>query len=164
MVINVEHLKDHHKSGIMRWITTTNHKEIGTLYLFFSLIMFFVGGIMALVIRAELFQPGLQLIDPNFFNQMTTMHALVMIFGALMPAFVGLANWQIPLMIGAPDMALPRLNNWSFWILPFAFSMLLSTLWMDGGAPAGGWTLYPPLILQTGYAFPFLIFSIHFCL
>jgi cytochrome c oxidase subunit 1 len=153
---------DDHPSGIMRWVKTTNHKDIGTLYLWFSMIMFFIGGFMALIIRSELFQPGLQFIDPQFFNSMTTMHALVMIFGVVMPAFTGLANWLIPMMVGGPDMALPRMNNWSFWILPFAFSMLLSTLWMDGGAPAGGWTLYPPLILQTGDAFPFLIFSIHF--
>ena len=153
---------DEHPSGIMRWITTTNHKDIGTLYLWFAMIMFFIGGLMALVIRSELFQPGLQFVDPQFFNSMTTMHALVMIFGVVMPAFTGLANWMIPIMIGGPDMALPRMNNWSFWIMPFAFSMLLSTLWMDGGAPAGGWTLYPPLSLQTGDAFPFLIFAIHF--
>tara|TARA_B100001996_G_scaffold374482_1_gene353173 strand:+ start:3930 stop:5507 length:1578 start_codon:yes stop_codon:yes gene_type:complete len=153
---------DEHPSGIMRWITTTNHKDIGTLYLWFAMIMFFIGGLMALVIRSELFQPGLQFVDPQFFNSMTTMHALVMIFGVVMPAFTGLANWMIPMMVGGPDMALPRMNNWSFWILPFAFSMLLSTLWMDGGAPAGGWTLYPPLSLQTGDAFPFLIFAIHF--
>jgi hypothetical protein len=74
---------------------------------------------------------------------------------------VGLANWQIPLMIGAPDMALPRMNNLSFWILPFAFAMLLSTLFMKGGGPATGWTLYPPLSLQTGAALPYVIFSIH---
>jgi len=153
---------DEHPSGIMRWITTTNHKDIGTLYLWFAMVMFFIGGLMALVIRSELFQPGLQFVDPQFFNSMTTMHALVMIFGVVMPAFTGLANWMIPIMIGGPDMALPRMNNWSFWIMPFAFSMLLSTLWMDGGAPAGGWTLYPPLSLQTGDAFPFLIFAIHF--
>jgi cytochrome c oxidase subunit 1 len=116
---------------------------------------------MAMIIRAELFEPGLQFVEPQFFNSMTTMHALVMIFGAVMPAFVGLANWLIPMMIGAPDMALPRMNNWSFWILPFAFAILLSTLFMDGGAPAGGWTMYPPLVLQTGNAFPFLIFSVH---
>ena len=148
-------------SGLSRWIFTTNHKDIGTLYLLFSLLMFFVGGAMAMVIRAELFEPGLQFVDPMFFNSMTTMHALIMIFGAVMPAFVGLANWLIPMMLGAPDMALPRMNNWSFWILPFAFTMLLSTLFMDGGAPAGGWTIYPPLVLQTGDAFPFLIFAIH---
>jgi cytochrome c oxidase subunit 1 len=74
---------------------------------------------------------------------------------------VGLANWLIPMMIGAPDMALPRMNNWSFWILPFAGIMLVGTLFMDGGAPAGGWTMYPPLVLQTGDAFPYLIFAVH---
>jgi len=147
--------------GLMRWVTTTNHKDIGTLYLWFSLLMFFIGGLMALVIRTELFQPGLQVVDPHFFNQMTTMHALIMIFGVVMPAFVGLANWMIPIMIGAPDMALPRMNNWSFWILPFGFGMMLSTLFMEGGGPAAGWTLYPPLSLQTGAGFPYLIFSIH---
>jgi cytochrome c oxidase subunit I len=152
---------DHPPSGLMRWITTTNHKDIGTLYLLFALLMFFIGGAFAMVIRLELFQPGMQFVDPQFFNSMTTMHALIMIFGAVMPAFVGLANWMIPMMVGAPDMALPRMNNWSFWILPFAFAMLLGTLFMEGGAPASGWTMYPPLVLQTGDAFPFLIFSIH---
>ncbi len=157
------HHDDHHgpAPGLMRWVTTTNHKDIGTLYLWFSLIMFFIGGAMALVIRAELFQPGLQVVDPHFFNQMTTLHALVMIFGVVMPAFVGLANWMVPMMIGAPDMALPRMNNWSFWILPFGFGLMLSTLFMEGGGPASGWTLYPPLSLQTGNALPYLIFSIH---
>jgi len=154
---------DHHRpeKGFGRWLFATNHKDIGTMYLLFSLTMLFVGGTMAMVIRSELLAPGLQFVNPDFFNQMTTMHALVMIFGAIMPAFVGLANWMVPLMIGAPDMALPRMNNLSFWILPFAFTILLSTLFMPGGAPAGGWTMYPPLVLQTGDAFPFLIFSIH---
>lgn len=148
--------------GFSRWILTTNHKDIGTLYLVFSLVMLFIGGTMAFVIRAELFQPGLQLVMPEFFNQMTTMHGLIMIFGAVMPAFVGLANWQVPLMIGAPDMALPRLNNFSFWILPFAFAMLLSTLLMPGGAPDFGWTFYAPL--STTYAPPsvtFFVFAVH---
>ena len=81
---------------------------------------------------------------------MTTMHGLVMVFGAIMPAFVGLANWMIPLMIGAPDMALPRMNNLSFWILPFAFAILTSTLFMEGGGPNFGWTFYAPL--STTYA------------
>ncbi len=152
---------DHHPTGLARWIFTTNHKEIGTLYLVMSLIMFLVGGAMAMVIRAELFAPGLQLVNPEFFNSMTTMHALVMIFGAVMPAFVGLANWMIPLMVGAPDMALPRMNNWSFWILPFAFTILLSTLFMPSGGPASGWTLYPPLSLQGGNSLAFVILSIH---
>ena len=149
------------EKGLMRWVRTTNHKDIGTLYLLFSLLMFMIGGAMAMVIRLDLFQPGMQFVDPGFFNSMTTMHALIMVFGAVMPAFVGLANWLIPMMIGAPDMALPRMNNWSFWILPFGFAMLLSTLFMEGGAPAAGWTMYPPLVLQTQDAFPFLIFTVH---
>jgi len=148
---------------ISRWLFTTNHKDIGTLYLWLSFVMFLVGGAMALVIRAELAQPGQSFVDPNFFNTMTTMHGLIMVFGVIMPAFVGLANWQIPMMIGGPDMALPRLNNWSFWILPFAFALLSSTLFMRGGGPNFGWTLYAPL--STVYAPPstdFMIFSIHF--
>ncbi len=152
-VIEEHHHDDHHHGpdkGIMRWVLTTNHKDIGTLYLWFSFAMFLTGGLMALVIRAELFQPGLQIVEPAFFNQMTTMHGLIMVFGAVMPAFVGLANWLVPMMIGAPDMALPRMNNYSFWILPFAFAMLLSTLFMQGGAPNFGWTFYAPL--STEYA------------
>ena len=149
-------------NGLKRWVFTTNHKDIGTLYLFLALFMFFVGGAMALVIRAELFQPGLRLVEPEFYNQMITLHGLIMIFGVVMPAFVGLANWQIPMMIGAPDMALPRLNNWSFWLLPFAFTILMSTLFMSGPAPDFGWTFYAPL--STNYGPPstdFMIFSIH---
>jgi cytochrome c oxidase subunit 1 len=156
---------DHHDhgpaKGLLRWVITTNHKDIGTLYLVFALAMFFVGGAMALIIRAELFEPGMQFVNPQFFNSMTTMHALVMVFGAVMPAFVGLANWMIPLMIGAPDMALPRMNNMSFWLLVAGVLLLASTLLMEGGAPAAGWTLYPPLVLQTGAALPFAIFSVH---
>ena len=156
-----DHDHDHHQTFFQRWFLSTNHKDIGSLYLLFSFVMFLIGGAMSGVIRAELAVPGLQFVDPLFFNQMTTMHALVMIFGGVMPAFVGLGNWMIPLQIGAPDMALPRMNNWSFWIQPFAFLILLSTLFMDGGAPAGGWTLYPPLSLQGGSAIAFAIFAIH---
>ena len=145
------------KKGIMRWLTTTNHKDIGTMYLVFALVMFFVGGAMALVIRAELFEPGLQFVNPHFFNSMTTMHALLMVFGFMMPAFAGFANWMIPMMIGAPDMALPRMNNMSFWLLVAGGLLLSSTLFMEGGAPAAGWTLYPPLVLQTGDSLPFAI-------
>ncbi len=147
--------------GVVRWITTTNHKDIGTLYLWFSFAMFSVGGIMALLIRAELFSPGLQLVDPDLFNQLTTMHGLVMIFGAIMPAFVGLANWLIPMMIGAPDMAFARLNNWSFWLLPFASALLLVSFLMPGGAPATGWTMYAPLSVQQGIGMDLAIFGIH---
>ena len=124
---HADHDHGHHgpAKGLMRWVLTTNHKDIGTMYLWFSFAMFLIGGSFAMVIRAELFQPGLQIVEPAFFNQMTTMHGLVMVFGAVMPAFVGLANWMIPLMIGAPDMALPRMNNFSFWLLPAAFILSL---------------------------------------
>jgi cytochrome c oxidase subunit I len=154
-------LKDGFVPWVMRWIKTTNHKDLGTLYLLFSFTMFMIGGAMSLVIRAELWVPGLQFVEPEFFNQMTTLHALVMIFGGVMPGFVGLANWMIPMMVGCSDLALPRVNNWGFWLLPFAFTLLLSTLFMDSGAPAGGWTMYPPLVLQMGNGFPFLIFAVH---
>lgn len=157
-----EHHEHHIPKGMMRWVLTTNHKDIGTLYLWFAFIMFLVGGAMAMVIRAELFQPGLQIVQPNFFNQMTTVHGLIMVFGAVMPAFTGLANWLIPMMIGAPDMALPRMNNWSFWILPFAFAILLGSLFMEGGGPAFGWTFYAPL--STTYSNDstgLFVFSVH---
>src|SRR5574338_603151 len=163
-----DHHDEHHapQGFFQRWVMSTNHKDIGTLYLIFSLTMFFIGGSFAMGIRAELFEPGMQLMQPYFFNELTTMHALVMIFGAIMPAFVGLANWMIPLQIGAPDMALPRMNNWSFWILPFAFTLLLIPLILQGfgiggGGPAGGWTMYPPLSLQGGNNLAFLIFAVH---
>ena len=164
MVAHAEHIP--HRSGlaafIARWTLTTNHKEIGSLYLWFAFTMFFVGGAFAMGVRLELFMPGIQLVDPSFYNQLVTMHGLIMVFGAVMPAFVGLANWQIPLMIGAPDMALPRLNNFSFWILPFAFTMLLSSFFMEGGAPNFGWTFYAPLSTTYGPdSTDFFIFGVH---
>ncbi len=155
------HYGEHHQSFFERWFMSTNHKDIGTLYLSFSFLMLFVGGSFAMLIRAELFEPGMQLMQPYFFNELTSMHGLIMIFGVIMPSFVGLANWMIPMQIGAPDMALPRLNNLSFWLLPFAFILMLSTFFMPGGAPAAGWTMYPPLVLQGGESIAFLIFSIH---
>jgi cytochrome c oxidase subunit 1 len=151
----------HHPSGLMRWITTTNHKDIGTMYLWFSFAMFLVGGAMAMVIRAELFEPGLQVVDPEFFNSMTTLHGLIMVFGAIMPAAVGFANWQVPMMIGAPDMAFARMNNWSFWLLPPAAILLVISLFVPGGAAAGGWTLYPPLTVQAGMGMDLTIFAVH---
>ena len=153
---------DHKMTGIKRWLYTTNHKDIGTLYLWFSFIMLLTGGALAMVIRAELFQPGLQIVEPDFFNQLTTVHGLIMVFGAIMPAFTGFANWMIPMMIGAPDMALPRMNNWSFWILPFAFAILLSSFFMESGAPNFGWTFYAPL--STTYSngsTAFFVFAVH---
>ena len=157
------HDHGHHESGsgFMKYVTTTNHKDIGSMYLWFSFVMFLTGGVMALTIRAELFQPGLQLVNPEFFNQMTTLHGLIMVFGAIMPAFVGFANWQIPMMIGAPDMAFPRMNNWSFWLLPPAAILLVLSLLVPGGSAGAGWTLYPPLTIQQGMGMDLVIFAIH---
>jgi len=142
-------------------VYATNHKDIGTLYLLFSFFMFMFGGVLALGIRSELFQPGLQLVNPELFNQLTTMHGLIMVFGAIMPAFVGFANWMIPLQIGAPDMAFARMNNFSFWLLIPAGLLLLGSFFMPGGAPAGGWTLYAPLSLQMGPSMDAGIFALH---
>ncbi len=162
--VTPDRLDDHHHhgpTGLMRWITTTNHKDIGTMYMIFSFIMFLAGGVMALMIRAELFQPGLQVVEPEFFNQLTTMHGLVMVFGAIMPAFVGFANWMIPMMIGASDMAFARMNNWSFWLLPPAALLLVGSFFVPGGATAAGWTLYPPLSIQMGMGMDMAIFAVH---
>jgi cytochrome c oxidase subunit 1 len=150
-----------HPYGWRRWLYATNHKDIGTLYLWFSFIMFLTGGVMALLIRAELFQPGLQFFQPQFFNQLVTMHGLVMIFGAIMPAFVGFANWMVPLQIGASDMAFARMNNFSFWLLPPAGLLLISAFLSTGGAAGSGWTMYPPLSLQMGPGMDFTIFAVH---
>ncbi|HLD10214.1 MAG TPA: cbb3-type cytochrome c oxidase subunit I, partial [Methylophilaceae bacterium] len=144
------HADPGHPTGIMRWVASTNHKDIGTMYLWFSFTMFLFAGAMAMGIRAELFQPGLQFVQPETFNRLTTLHGLIMIFGAIMPAFVGFANWQVPLMIGAPDMAFPRLNNMSFWLLIPAALLLITSIFVPGGAVSGGWTMYPPLAIQGG--------------
>ncbi len=147
--------------GWRRWLFATSHKDIGTLYLLFALVNFLVGGVLALLIRAELFQPGLQLVNPHLFNQMVTMHGLLMVFGAIMPAFVGFANWMIPLQIGASDMAFARMNNLSFWLMVPAAVMLAGTFLLPEGAPATGWTLYAPLTLQMGRSMDMAIFSLH---
>jgi cytochrome c oxidase subunit 1 len=156
-----DHAHAYHPGGIMRWVTTTNHKDIGTMYLWFSFTMFLTGGIMALTIRAELFSPGLQIVQPELFNQLVTMHGLIMVFGAIMPGFVGFANWQIPMMIGAPDMAFARMNNWSFWLLPPAAILLMGSFLVPGGATAAGWTLYAPLSVQMGPGMDMAIFALH---
>ena len=152
---------DHRPTGLMRWVKTTNHKDIGTLYLWFAFMMFFAGGLLAMGIRAELMKPGIQFLEPEMFNSFSTIHALVMIFGAIMPAFVGFANWQVPLMIGAPDMAFARMNNWSFWLLPPAAILLFGSFFVPGGAASSGWTLYPPLVIQGGMAVDMTILAIH---
>jgi cytochrome c oxidase subunit I len=154
---------DHHgpPAGITRWLYTTNHKDIGTMYLWFAFFMFLFGGTMALAIRAELFKPGLQFLDPEFFNSLTTIHGLVMVFGAIMPAFVGFANWLVPLQVGSADMAFPRMNNWSFWLLIPAALLLIGSFFVPGGAAGSGWTLYPPLVIQQGISVDMTILAIH---
>ncbi|ABM34108.1 cytochrome c oxidase subunit I [Paracidovorax citrulli] len=148
-------------TGWRRWLNATSHKDIGTLYLLFSFAMFMVGGVFAMLIRLELLQPGLQILNPETYNQLVTMHGLVMVFGAIMPAFVGFANWMIPLQIGASDMAFARMNNFSFWLLFFAGLLLLGSFFTTGGAVAAGWTLYAPLTLQMGPGMDMAIFAIH---
>ena len=154
---------DHHHAphGWRRWVFATNHKDIGTLYMLFAFTMLMIGGVLALLIRLELFQPGLQFVNPELFNQFTTMHGLIMVFGAIMPAFVGFANWMIPLQIGAGDMAFARMNNFSFWLMIPAAIMLVASFFMPGGAPAAGWTLYAPLTLQMGPSMDAGIFAMH---
>jgi len=147
--------------GWRRWLYATNHKDIGSLYLWFSLVMWLVGGILAMLIRAELFQPGLQVMEPELYNQFVTLHGLIMVFGAIMPAFVGLANWMIPLQVGASDMAFARMNNFSFWLLPPAAILLTASLFAPGGATAAGWTLYAPLSTQMGPGMDMAIFAVH---
>jgi cytochrome c oxidase subunit I len=154
---------DHHAPpvGWQRWLFATNHKDIGTMYLLFSFIMLLQGGVLALMLRTELFQPGLQFFKPEFFNQLTTMHGLIMVFGAIMPAFVGFANWMLPLQIGASDMAFARMNNFSFWLLVPAALMLSISFFVPGGATAAGWTLYAPLSIQMGPGMDLAIFAMH---
>ena len=156
-----DHAHEHKPYGMMRWLGSTNHKDIGTMYLWFSFTMFLVGGVMALIIRAELFQPGLQIVRPEFFNSMITYHGLIMVFGAIMPAFVGFANWLIPMQIGAPDMAFPRMNNLSFWLLPPAAMLLIAAQFAPGGGAGVGWTMYAPLTTQAGLAMDLTIFAVH---
>ena len=150
-----------HPYGWRRWLYATNHKDIGTLYLWFSLIMFMTGGLLALFIRLELFQPGLQFFQPELYNQFVTMHGLIMVFGAIMPSFVGFANWMVPLQIGASDMAFARMNNFSFWLLPPAAALLIAAFFIEGGATGSGWTMYPPLSLQMGPGMDLTIFAVH---
>lgn len=146
---------------IKRWLTTTNHKDIGTLYLIFALCMFFIAGSIALIIRTELFFPGLQITAPETYNVLVTLHGLMMIFGAIVPAWVGVMNWQLPLALGAVDMALPRLNNFSFWLLPLAFSLLLGSLFFSGTTPDFGWTAYAPLSAKYSSGTAVYVFTIH---
>ncbi|GGX03778.1 cytochrome c oxidase subunit 1 [Pigmentiphaga litoralis] len=158
------HAHDHDHdvpTGWRRWLAATNHKDIGTMYLIFSFVSLLEGGVLALFIRTELFQPGLQFFSPELFNQFVTMHGLIMIFGAIMPAFVGFANWMIPLQIGASDMAFARMNNFSFWLLVAGGMLMAASFFSPGGATAAGWTMYAPLSTQMGPGMDLAIFAIH---
>lgn len=151
-------------AAIWNALTTVNHKDIGKMYLCNALVFLFIGGFMAWVIRAELAMPGQQFVDGQMFNQMTAMHASIMIFFVIIPAFVGFANYFMPIMIGSPDMAFPRLNNFSFWLVPISGLLAASSLFVPGGAIAAGWTAYPPLtdsMYSPGPGVDMWIFAVH---
>jgi cytochrome c oxidase subunit 1 len=134
-----------YRSSLYEWLTTTDHKKIGILYVVNSFIFFLLAGLLALGVRAELAQPGLQyLTDERLYNQLFTMHGTVMIFLFIIPILAGFGNYVVPLQIGAPDMAFPRINALSFWMLPLG-GVLLFSGFLAGGAAEAGWTSYPPL-------------------
>src|SRR5580698_7612875 len=162
-----DHAHDHHDhkpSFFVRWLCSTNHKDIGTLYLCFAVVGGVVGGILSEIMRAQLNFPGNTIVTSGQeWNTIITSHGLLMIFFSVMPATVGgFGNWFVPLMIGAPDMAFPRLNNISFWLLPPAFLLIVTGLFL--GESGTGWTLYPPLsnaTYETGIGMDCTLFALH---
>jgi cytochrome c oxidase subunit 1 len=140
-----------YRSGLYAWLTTTDHKKIGIMYLINSFVFFFVGGVLAMLVRLELAIPGLQFVTDAAYNELFSMHATFMIFVFIIPVLAGFANYVVPLQLGAPDMAFPRINALSFWMLPLA-GILLLLGFVTGGSAAAGWTSYPPLSLDRPLA------------
>jgi len=166
---DIAHAHEDHPHGWRRYVYSTNHKDIGTMYLIFAICAGIIGGTLSMFMRAELMEPGMQIFkETHTFNVFVTGHGLIMVFFMIMPAMIGgFGNWLVPLMIGAPDMAFPRMNNISFWLLPFSFTFLLLSMFVEGDSGGtgvgGGWTLYAPLSTygSPGPAMDFAIFSLH---